>query len=151
MNRDQLLMAISKPLLKDRIIQLASGDSCHVSDLILLSSYPVGEIAFRASRILEHVLYFQPEQFIPYVSDFINIYTLQKNHSCQRHFTKILMYLTNLRSQSIMPALADPDAGQLIVTTFEWLIEPETPVAVKVNWIDILFNLRNRFSWISAD
>ena len=73
MNRDQLLMAISKPLLKDRIIQLASGDSCHVSDLILLSSYPVGEIAFRASRILEYVLYFQPEQFIPYVSDSIYI------------------------------------------------------------------------------
>ncbi|HZG70744.1 MAG TPA: hypothetical protein VEY51_04330 [Chondromyces sp.] len=32
--------------------------------------------------------------------------------------------------------------------TFEWLINPETPVAVQANCLDILYNLSSHYDWI---
>ena len=34
---------------------------------------------------------------------------------------------------------------------FEWLINLATPVAVRVNCLDILLNLRNEFPWIKEE
>ncbi|WP_276363438.1 hypothetical protein [Daejeonella sp. H1SJ63] len=43
------------------------------------------------------------------------------------------------------------DLENLIETTFELMINPETPVAVKVNCMDILFNMRATYDWISGE
>jgi len=43
------------------------------------------------------------------------------------------------------------DRERLVETIFGWLIDPETPVAVQVNCMDILFNMRNEFDWLGEE
>ena len=147
MDRHQLLKRISKPLAKEDAVQLALDKACIPGDLIEFSLYPQSETAFRASRVLEHLVYLRIADFVPFLPDFLSAYFLQKNHSCQRHFTKIMMYLTDSESSMISASLIN----QIIETTFEWLIDPETPVAVKVNCMDILLNLSSGHQWISDE
>jgi hypothetical protein len=50
------------------------------------------------------------------------------------------MELTNGKRILIRRLL--PAIEAIIETTFEWMINPQTPVAVKVNCIDVLYNLK---------
>lgn len=43
------------------------------------------------------------------------------------------------------------DMEPVVEKTFEWLICPRTPVAVRVNCMDILFNLKQEFPWIEEE
>lgn len=148
MDRDQLLKKLSQALTKKGTVQLAMDKACKPDDLIGLSLYPQAEIAFRASWILEQLVYFRWDDLVPSLPDLISVYLRQGNRSCQRHFTKIMMYLTHPESSPFMKSLIDSNQGQIIERTFEWLIDPETPVAVKVNCMDILLNLRSGSEWI---
>jgi hypothetical protein len=39
----------------------------------------------------------------------------------------------------------------IVEATFEWLINDRTPVAVRVNCLDILYNLSNSYTWITEE
>jgi len=58
------------------------------------------------------------------------------------------MELSNGKRISIhrlLPAIA------IIGTTFEWMVYPQTPVAVKVNCMDVLYNLKEIDGWIADE
>lgn len=148
MNRDQLIKKLSQVLTKKKTVQLAMNKACKPVDLIELSLFPRSEIAFRASWILEQLVHFRWEDLVPSLPDLISVYLRQENRSCQRHFTKIMMYLTHPESSQYIKSLIDSNQDKIIERTFEWLIDPETPVAVKVNCMDILLNLRSGSEWI---
>lgn len=127
---------------------IASDKACVPGDLIAISLYPQHEIAFRASWVLEQFLYHRWEDIVPSLPDFMVGYLIQKNGSCQRHFTKIMMYLTDSGSNTEIKALISEHQEQIIETTFDWLIDPQTPVAVKVNCMDILLYFGKEQAWI---
>lgn len=148
MDREQLLKELALPLSKKKINQLILDDLCDVKDLIDLSMYPDKKIAFHAAWILEYCIYSDPERFKSSYKLMLSVYLIQKNLSCQRHFTKILMLLTGTSNRHYIETA---DLENLIETTFELMINPETPVAVKVNCMDILFNMRATYDWISGE
>ena len=140
------------PYLKDKLdkkavqhlAQSASVDTDTFRDLIDLSFNTDSKIAFRACWVMEYAFAVNKESFLLCLPDFLSVYPKQKNNSCRRHYTKILMGLSE-RSSTY---LREYDLDKLVDATFEWLIDPETPVAVKVNCLDILFNLSNRYTWV---
>ena len=97
MTREDLLKEISQTLYKARADKLARllADQAGIKQLQELTFYAKKEIAFRAAWILENVYFKNPDHFVPYLEDFIAAYYLQKNLSCQRHFTKIMMDITS--------------------------------------------------------
>lgn len=151
MKRDQLFKKLSKPISKKEAVQLALNKDCASCDLIEFSLQPLNEPAFRSSWVLEQMLYFREESFLISFEDFLSGYFQQRNKSCQRHFTKIMLTLTESKSNPIQFALIDKNQDQIIETTFDWFINPDTPVAVKVNCMDILLHFSDKQAWIADE
>jgi len=151
MNKDQLQKKLSSALSKANAIKIAQDKTCLPGDLIDLSFDPVKEISFRASWVLEQFLYYRLDDLLQSLPEFITGYLIQKNQSCQRHFTKIMMFIVDLESFSDSSIVLARYKEQIIETTFDWLINPETPVAVQANCMDILFPFCKEQSWIKDE
>jgi hypothetical protein len=152
-----LLEALSSTLSKTNVQQLAAlaGEGkLPVSDLLDISFWKEAPtIAFRAAWVLEHAALSYPDCFLPYFPGFIGRLAEQQNPSCQRCFTKILMHLTSPKAPAVYrEALASiTDQEGIVEVIFDWLIHSETPVAVRVNCLDILLNFSHTFPWIKEE
>lgn len=157
MNEEELLQALSQPLGKRQIQELAaitnSGKLSVQQLLAFCFSKQDRSVAFRAAWVLECVAYSFPKQFLPYLPVFTDTLPAQHNQSCQRHFSKILMCCANPEANPLYKAAwrALPDREPVVETMFEWLINPRTPVAVKVNCLDVLVYLQPEFPWVKDE
>ncbi|MEH6307049.1 hypothetical protein RYH73_15480 [Olivibacter sp. CPCC 100613] len=158
MTKEQLLLEIAKNVTKVKAIALAQRvltTDGFMADLLSLCYYSQKTIAFRAAWILEFAEGKSPERFAPLLVGFIEQLPQQHHTGCQRIFTKILMDYTHKRAKIVREeAFNELTIGhkeRLVELIFEWLIKPETPVAVRVNCIDILYNLIPLFSWIREE
>lgn len=164
MTKDAWIARLVKPLTKKEAENLArTALNEHAITKLLDLCFHKQEIAFRASWILETS--FESLDLIKdsEILHFLNSYKRQQNQSCQRHFTKIFMQLSHKRNSprligciapaidGNLPATPEQSLKELLETTFEWLIDPDTPVAVKVNCIDILFNFKNYADWVKDE
>ena len=151
MDRDNLFNRLSKTLGKAEAVKIALDKGCMPGDLISLSLCLQNEIAFRASWVLEQLVYYRWDDLVPFLPDFISGYLIQKNRSCQRHFTKIMMHLTDSGLSTEIKTLIREHQEQIIEITFDWLIDPQTPVSVKVNCMDILLQFGKEQAWITDE
>ncbi|HEY1008560.1 MAG: hypothetical protein ACO1NS_14630 [Daejeonella sp.] len=146
MDAATIMQIISNPISKKKVDGIAAESPGSARDLIELSLHSNHEVAFRAAWILEQIAFNLGPEFQKLVPEFIEAYLNLKNQSCQRHYTKILMCLSlpaNIRYQ-----LTNMDLEPVVCVTFQWLIDSDTPVAVRVNCMDILYNLREQHDWI---
>lgn len=105
--------------------------------------------AFYAAYVLEQVATRYPERFVPVFDTFVLRLPELCNFSCQRHFTKILMLITHPKAPAVYrAAYGYIDREQLVETVFGWLIDPDTPVAVQANCMDVLLNMSDEFEWV---
>lgn len=151
MTREELLAVFKKPIGKKDVQSLASQISGHshlTKNLMELSFHQEQEVAFRSAWVLEHCMALNPGTMIENLNYFLTVYPRQTNLSCKRHFTKMMMFLSKGLNYNY---IKHSDLNQVIETTFEWLINPATPVAVQVNCLDILFNLRSHEEWIEGE
>lgn len=110
------------------------------------------QIAFRAAWILEYLAVHDESRLLPVLPAFLVRLPEQENRSCQRHFTKILMWITDPKTpESYREFLRTADKDSLVEVVFGWLIDPDTPVAVQVNCLDILFHLCSHADWIAEE
>jgi hypothetical protein len=149
MDTATLIQRISKPISKQEADSLAQVNAQSAGELIKLSLLADYELAFRAAWILEQVAFLYDQEFHKLIPDFAAAYIKLENKSCQRHYTKMMMHLS-------VPAhidhhLGGVDLDPIVETTFEWLIDADTPVAVRVNCMDILYNLRKKYDWIAGE
>lgn len=149
--------------LKDRLT-VSRANQVRVPDLSLLgndTTVPMSELhnlcydtdhpqlAFRAAWLLEYIAVHSPERFVLIMSAFLARLANQKNPSCQRHFTNILIRLTHPKAPvPYQRTLLSTNREQLVETVFNWFIDPRTPVAVQANCMDILLNMSGEFEWI---
>jgi hypothetical protein len=148
MNKDQLLKRLSRALSKADAVKMAKNKACLPGDLIEISFNSQKEVAFRASWVLEQFLYFRLDELLESLPEFIAGYLSQRNRSCQRHYSKIMMYLVDLEPVPEINSIIVKNKEQIVEITFDWLIDPETPVAVQVNCMDILFPFAKEQFWI---
>ncbi|HEX8377158.1 MAG TPA: hypothetical protein VF602_05025, partial [Pedobacter sp.] len=153
MTKEEFLKEISQTLFKVEAEKLASlfAETQAINQLLELTFYPKKEIAFRVAWILETVYYKNPQAFVIHLDDFKSAYCQQKNLSCQRHFTNIMMDITSPKSKVYERIVNTSDFEAVTETTFEWLIGPKTPVAVQANCLDILYNLSGRYDLIKDE
>ena len=152
----ELERILSAPLSKKEIDRL--GDACGtgptecVGTLYRLCFHPHGTMAFRAAWVLESVAERYPDRFGTIASSFLSEIDGQLNRSCQRHFTKILMFMTAPKAPEVYSkAIAQADRERLVETMFDWLIDSRTPVAVAVNCLDVLVYFTAEFDWIAEE
>ncbi|MEJ8802185.1 hypothetical protein [Pontibacter sp. H249] len=157
MTREELLALLSSTMKKTKVQELsylAGADKLSVQELLdicFLKEQPA--IAFRAAWVLEHIEEHYSECFLPVLTIFLKRLPEQKNQSCQRHFTKILMHISSPKASTAYKSAFTEIAvrEQVVEVVFDWLINPATPVAVKVNCLEVLFNLSTDLSWIKEE
>ncbi len=109
-------------------------------------------LAFRAAWVLEYIAAHHPHRFAPVSDGFIARFPLQRNPSCRRHFTKILLAIIEPRApDGYRQAFEKVDRELLAETVFGWLIDTRTPVAVQANCMDILYYLSRESDWIEEE
>jgi len=120
-----------------------------IKDVIRLTFYPEKEIAFRAAWLLENLVLTKPLRFIDDLDYLIAQFFKIKNKSCQRHYAKILMHLTGPKMDKAVKAKIEAmNMEPVVERCFDLIINPKSPVAVKVFSCQVLFNLRTRYNWI---
>jgi len=119
-----------------------------VASLLAYSYHPDNQVSFRAAWLLEHVCIQQPALIVPLYDTFLIGLSKQKHWGTIRSYTKIAMLATDFKTA--VPQTRDQEEI-LIEQAFNWLIHRECPVAVLVNCLDILCNLRKNNPWISTE
>jgi hypothetical protein len=121
-----------------------------LKDVIDLCFHKNIQIGFRAAWCLEFVEVLSPKIFLPFVNIFIRVYPDVKNESVQRHFSKIMMRLTSKIFMSFY-RLKPEDFENVLEISFEWLLNPKTPIAVQSNVMQIIFQLSDYQDWIKDE
>ena len=107
------------------------------------------EVCFRASWVLEFIALQEPIEIIPVFNDFFKRLARQNNPSCHHCFTKMIRFITPPKPPSpYQHAFKRIDKSSLVTT---WLIDEQTPVATRVNFLDVLYNLRHEFDWVADE
>ncbi|GGH05324.1 hypothetical protein GCM10007415_47120 [Parapedobacter pyrenivorans] len=135
------------------LISLGEDDTISATLLHDVCFYEKNDsIAFYAAYVLEHIASRYPERFMPVFDTFISRLPEQKNASCQRHFTKILMVIAHPKAPELyQEAYSQIERELLVETVFGWLIAPRTTVAVQANCMDILLYMSREFGWIREE
>jgi hypothetical protein len=121
-------------------------------DLIDLTFHEDKTIAFRAAWLLENLLLVNPMFYFPEIEYLLMRFKDVKYPSCQRHYAKIMMYLTSPKVHPLIKAkLADTELEPVVEQCFEWLIDPKVLIAVKVFAAETLFNLCPHYLWIAEE
>ena len=144
---DRIKDRLSRKQLDNLLVQLPQT-GVDLPELIGLCFHTDGRIAFRSAWILESVFVSDPQAFTAHLELFLEKYPGQSNPSCRRHFSRILMLVLSDPQRSALPENLLLRATE---ATFNWLIDPETPVAVKANCLDVLFHLRSLEPWIEEE
>lgn len=116
--------------------------------LLAYSYHPDKQVSFRAAWLLEHVCIQQPTLISSIYDTFIASVPKQKHWGTIRSYTKIAMLATDTKT-AISHTVEQEEI--LVEQCFHWLIHPECPVAVVVNCLDILYNLREKNLWITDE
>ncbi len=120
-----------------------------LADLLNISLEKDKKIAFRAAWVFETVVLKNTALLKPVLPRFLDNLKKQKNWSCLRSYTKVLLFLTSKKNKEY--TLGNEAEEEIIEYSFQWMIAPPCPVAVLVNCLDILNNLRKKHPWIQEE
>ena len=152
---ENLIKQISNTIGKSRVLELTrilKEQQFALRDLISLTFYPDKNVAFRAAWILENIFLQSPLQYEADIEYLISCIKDIKYASCQRHYAKILMHITDPDAPLIIKdKIQQLDLEAAVEQCFDWIIDPKVKIAVKVFAAEALFNLRHRYPWIAEE
>ncbi|WP_304068556.1 hypothetical protein [Pedobacter glucosidilyticus] len=149
MDKEQLTNFLKHHYHKEKTIDLAlqvKNGFILIDDVLALCFHQDKQIAFRAAWLLEYAEITAPDVFKPQVYHFLALYKTTDNASVQRHFSKIGMRLVHPHWCDFYH-LSTQDLSNLLEPSFDWLINPKIPVAVKCNCLDIIYALSDKHDW----
>ncbi|MFU1859783.1 hypothetical protein ACK8HY_22495 [Sphingobacterium sp. NGMCC 1.201703] len=120
-----------------------------LQDLLSLSLEKDKKISFRAAWVFETIVLKDTTLLQGLLPQFFDNLKNQRNWSCLRSYSKILIYLTSNKNKSYL--LDDKTEEQLIEHAFQWMIDQQCPVPVLVNCLDILNNLSKKHPWVKEE
>ena len=155
MNKAELIEQLSATIGKTKVDKLSiilKESKFALADLIDITFHPDKTIAFRAAWLLENVYLQQPDKYLDDLNYLIKRLVEVKYPSCQRHYAKIVMHITSPKApKSIQTELQKRNLEPVIEQLFEWMIDPQIKIAVKVFASEALFNMRGNYEWIEDE
>lgn len=147
----QLNYNFNKAKLKELIVAFYKNDFT-LFNLIDLTFYNDKVIAFRAAWLLENCLLMNPLLQSAEIQYLLKRFNAVTYPSCQRHYAKIIMYLTSQKTdKAIINKIQLINMEPVVEQCFDWMIDPKVRIAVKVFAAEALFNLSHRYNWIAEE
>ena len=106
-----------------------------------LAKQDLEKLKFRSAYILEAVYFKDPALFDPFLDAFFELFPTVTNGSMRRHFAKIGC---NIIQKGYKP----PHIDAIATACADWIIDPQTKVAVKTWALDMLLELSKTEKWI---
>lgn len=128
---------------------LAILQDISLSDLLDLSLEKDKVVSFRAAWLFETIVLKDTSLLNGLLPQFFENIKQQKNWSCLRSYSKILMYLTSKQNRSYTFDRSTEE--DMITYAFQWMIDTTCPIAVLVNCMDILNNLSKAHIWVKDE
>lgn len=155
LSKDQLIKEISQTLGKTKVLKMCrilKEQHFSLRDIIDITFHTDKVIAFRAAWMLETILVQDPESYPDELEYLISRFKEVNNPSCMRHYTKIIMHMTDAHApEPIRIKLQSIDMEPVVEQLFDWMIDPKVKVAVKSFAGKALFNLKDKFPWIEEE
>jgi hypothetical protein len=121
-------------------------------NIIDITFHPDKVIGFRAVWILETIFLKDPENYLNDLEYFVSRFKGINNPGCMRHFTKLIMHMTDDTSPaSVRQKLQAIDLEPVVEQLFDWMIDPKVKIAVKAFAGRALFNLKDRYDWVAEE
>ncbi|MDM1295738.1 hypothetical protein HX021_15715 [Sphingobacterium sp. N143] len=120
-----------------------------LQDLLDISLEKNKTVSFRAAWVFETIVLKDTRLLQGLLPSFFSNIREQKNWSCLRSYSKLLMYLTS--KQNRLYPLDEHIEVEIIEHAFQWVIDEQCPVAVVVNCLDILNQLSQKHTWIKEE
>ena len=154
-SKSDLIKQITGTIGKTKVLELTrilKEEQFALRDLLNLTFDPNKDIAFRAAWILENIFLQDPARYESDLEYLLSRIKDVKYASCQRHYVKILMHITQPKTLSVIKNQLDKiDLEPIVEQCFDWMIDPKVKLAVKVFAGDVLFNLRKRYPWVEEE
>ena len=129
---DKVISTQSLPLLWGLILECGK---------LGLSKADTDKLEFRLAYILETVYCKKPTLFVPYLNAFFTLFPTVTNGSMRRHFAKICFL-------AIKKGNYPHNVEAIATSCADWIIDPQTRIAVKVWALDILYTLAKTEKWV---
>ena len=111
------------------------------SDKLNLTKKMLEKFEFRSAYILETIYCKDSSLLFPFLNQFFDLFPTITNGSMRRHFAKICFL-------AIKEGNRPPNIETIATACADWIIDPQTRVAVKVWALDILAELSKTEKWI---
>jgi hypothetical protein len=155
LTQQQLIDELSQTLGKPRVLKLSRIlEEQHFAfrDIIDATFHPDQVIGFRAVWILETIFLKDPESYLDDLEYFVSRFKEVNNPGCMRHYTKLMMHMTDTSSpEAVRLKLQAIDLDPVVEQLFDWMINPKVKVAVKSFAGKTLFNLKDRYDWVAEE
>lgn len=155
MTKDELTGQLTATIGKtkvDKLAKIVQEQAFDLRDLIDLTFHTHKIVAFRAAWLLENVFLVNPVSYLTEIDYLLLKFCEVQYPSCQRHYAKIIMHITSSKADTmIRDKILKTDMAPVVEKCFEWMIDPAVLIAVKRFAAEALFNLRERYDWISDE
>ncbi|MDR2938313.1 MAG: hypothetical protein LBU92_05190 [Prevotellaceae bacterium] len=147
-----LISRLRSRLNKEEAVQLSHqllAEKFSLRELIDVTFFEQVQVGFRASWILECVVLSQPQLLQNELDYFVQKFPQVTNRSVRRHFSKLLMWLLEAakRDENFAQKFWQHDLEPVLTACFDWLIDPQERVAVKVQCMDCIAALSQKYPW----
>lgn len=155
MTQSQLIQHISAPernIRADKLSYQLKRENFSLRELVDLTFYHDQEIALKASRLLEYILFKFPENYYEDIEYLIERVKDVNCTSCKKPYAKIIMHITSPEvHREVRNAMKEIDLERVVELCFEWLIDVKMLVSVRMAASEALFNMRHRYPWIAEE
>jgi hypothetical protein len=124
--------------------------SFSLSELVDLSFHSDPQVAQKASRILQFIIFKFPVNYVDEVAYFIEHVAEVDCTTCRKQYAKALLHLTSPEiPKEVRNKVKELDLEPIVELCFRWLKDTSMITAVRASAAETLFNLRHRYPWIA--
>jgi hypothetical protein len=153
MTQSQLIQHFSVPDRKITVAKLGlqlRREKFSLRELVDLTFYLDQEIALKASRLLEYILFKFPENYYQDIEYFIGRAKDADTAVSKKSYAKILMHITSPDvPKDVRDKIREIDLENIVGLCFEWMENPRMLVSTRASVMEALFNLRHQYPWIA--
>jgi hypothetical protein len=158
-NKEKLLERLNYSMTKKEVLQLVKSFSdlgVEFEEIIALTLHGDQSIRFHSAWVLENMFIKSPEALDYYLPTLIENLPKTKNHSVQRHLTKLISIGVKRIVKRKTSKVFDREFWQtnlepLEEICFKWLVDEKSKPAIKAHCMDVLFHLSIRQKWIAQE
>ncbi|HVS92920.1 MAG TPA: hypothetical protein VHE59_12845 [Mucilaginibacter sp.] len=153
MTESQLIQHISTFDKRIRMVKLRSKlkeQNFSLSELVDLTFYPDKQIAIKASKIMQYIVFKFAENYTDDIAYLLAHVTDVKLLGCKKHYAKIIMHLTSPEvAKDVRTVMKGIDLEPVVELCFDWINDPKMLTGVRASAAEALFNMRHRYPWIA--